>query len=137
MEPQKSSIRALPPEAVAQIKSSTVITHLNGVVSELLKNSLDADSGIVSVTVDFQKGSCTVEDDGCGIPPAEFRPGGGVGRLHRKDLPTTLTFWFWRHIVYAIYEADLSSKIRQDLILTLKCTVEKARSWHLCRRWPC
>ena len=83
MDPRTPSIRALPANVVAQIKSSATITHLNGVVLELLKNSLDADARTVTITVDFQRGGCTVEDDGCGIPPAEFQDGGGLVKLHR------------------------------------------------------
>ena len=84
MNPQTTqTIRALPSEVAAQIKSSTTITHLNQVVLELVENALDADTRNVNVTVDFQKGGCTVEDDGYGIQPAEFEQGGGLGKLHR------------------------------------------------------
>lgn len=87
MDSRTPSIRALPPEVVAQIKSSTLITHLTGVVSELIKNSLDAEARTITVKVDFQKGGCVVEDDGCGIPPKEFRESGGIGKLHRMYSP--------------------------------------------------
>lgn len=53
---------------------------------ELVKNSLDANACSVFVTVDFQRGSCIVEDDGDGIPPAEFAPSGGLGKAHRMSL---------------------------------------------------
>jgi DNA mismatch repair protein MLH3 len=77
------SIQPLPPEVVAQIKSSTTIISLNGVVCELLKNSLDASSNKVEITVDYSRGSCIVEDDGVGIPPPEFGEEGGLGKLYR------------------------------------------------------
>lgn len=77
-------IQPLPSDVVAKIKSSTSITHLSGVIVELVKNSLDANAQSVLVTVDFQRGSCVVEDDGEGIPPAEFEPSGGLGKPHRR-----------------------------------------------------
>lgn len=76
------SIQALPPDVVAQIKSSTVITSLNGVVSQLIQNSLDAGSSKININVDYVRGGCVVEDDGLGIPPSEFEPHGGLGRLY-------------------------------------------------------
>ena len=76
------SIRPLPDEVVAQIKSSTAIVSLTGVVLELLKNSLDAKASRIDATVDFVRGGCTVEDDGLGIPPAEFGEDGGLGKLY-------------------------------------------------------
>lgn len=83
MDKETSAIRPLPVEVAARIKSSIVITNLNGVIIELLKNSLDACARSVTIQVDFQKGACTVEDDGFGISPLEFSDGGGLGKLHR------------------------------------------------------
>ncbi|EPE34777.1 ATPase of HSP90 chaperone/DNA topoisomerase II/histidine kinase [Glarea lozoyensis ATCC 20868] len=79
------SIKQLPPEAIAQIKSSTTITSLNGVICELVKNSLDSGCTKVDVLVDYVNGGCVVEDNGFGIPPAEFREEGGLGRLHHTS----------------------------------------------------
>jgi DNA mismatch repair protein MLH3 len=76
------SILSLPEEVVAQIKSSTAIVSLTGVVLELLKNSLDAKARRIEATVDFARGGCTVEDDGLGISPLEFREEGGLGKLY-------------------------------------------------------
>ena len=78
------AIRELPPEVVAQIKSSVAITSLNGVVMQLLRNSLDASATKVELTIDFARGSCVVEDDGVGIPPPEFLPSGALGKPYRK-----------------------------------------------------
>ncbi|OJJ41207.1 hypothetical protein ASPWEDRAFT_34705 [Aspergillus wentii DTO 134E9] len=78
-------IQPLPPDVAAKIKSSTSITHLNGVVLELVKNSLDANAQTISVTVDFQRGGCVVEDDGDGIQPLEFEPEGGLGKAHHTS----------------------------------------------------
>lgn len=83
MSSPDGSIQSLPSDVVAKIKSSTSITNLHGVIVELLKNSLDARAQTVFITVDFHRGSCVVEDDGEGIPPAEFEPSGGLGRAHR------------------------------------------------------
>lgn len=78
------SIKPLPSEVVAQIKSSITITSLNGVDCELVKNSLDAGATKLDITVDYGRGSCTVEDDGFGILPSDFRDEGGLGNLYRK-----------------------------------------------------
>jgi DNA mismatch repair protein MLH3 len=79
----RHKIQPLPSEVVAKIKSSTSITHLNGVIAELVKNSLDANAQSIFVTVDYRRGGCVVEDDGDGILPAEFAPDGGLGKIHR------------------------------------------------------
>ncbi|KAI1123523.1 hypothetical protein F5Y10DRAFT_251708 [Nemania abortiva] len=76
------SIRPLPDNVVAQIKSSTTITSLNGVVCGLFRNSLDSEATRVTISVDYMRGNCSVEDDGPGILPAEFKPSGGLGKLH-------------------------------------------------------
>ncbi|CAG8981890.1 hypothetical protein HYALB_00013563 [Hymenoscyphus albidus] len=76
------SIQPLPPAVIAQIKSSIAVTSLNGVICELVKNSLDAASTKLDISVDYAKGGCVVEDNGVGIPPSEFRDGGGLGKLH-------------------------------------------------------
>jgi DNA mismatch repair protein MLH3 len=78
------SIKQLPSDVVAQIKSSIAITSLNSVIVGLLKNSLDANSSQINITVDYRRGNCSVEDNGLGIAPAEFRELGGLGRLHCK-----------------------------------------------------
>lgn len=78
------SIRQLPEDVVDRLKSSVVITSLNGVVCGLLKNSLDAGATKINITVDYGRGNCTLEDNGIGISPEEFKEGGGLGKLHRK-----------------------------------------------------
>jgi DNA mismatch repair protein MLH3 len=79
---QTPCILPLPAEVVAQIKSSTTITSLTGVVLELFKNSLDARATKIEATIDFARGACTVEDDGLGIAPCEFGEEGGLGRRY-------------------------------------------------------
>lgn len=81
--PSTDRIKPLPPEVVAKIKSSTSVINLNGVIVELVKNALDANARTVFVTVDFQRGGCVVDDDGDGIPPAEFEAHGGLMKAHR------------------------------------------------------
>lgn len=76
------AIRRLPSAVIAQIKSSVLINHLNDVVFELVKNALDANARSVAITINFQKGGCTVEDDGTGIPVTEFKEGGGLAKRH-------------------------------------------------------
>ncbi|KAI9778786.1 MAG: DNA mismatch repair protein [Geoglossum umbratile] len=77
-----STILPLPAEVVAQIKSSATITSLSGVILGLLSNSLDARAAKVEIGVDFRRGGCTVEDDGAGIQPDEFREDGGLGKMY-------------------------------------------------------
>ncbi|KAJ5673990.1 hypothetical protein N7462_009429 [Penicillium macrosclerotiorum] len=80
--PPRAGIQPLPSDVIAKLKSSTSITHLNGVIVELVKNALDANAHTVHVSVDFKRGSCIVEDDGDGIRPAEFESTGGLGKAH-------------------------------------------------------
>ncbi|KAI0880119.1 uncharacterized protein GGS22DRAFT_198319 [Annulohypoxylon maeteangense] len=76
------SIQHLPEHVVAQIKSSTTITSLNSVVHGLVKNSLDSEATKITISIDYTRGNCSVEDNGLGIPPSEFRSSGGLGKLH-------------------------------------------------------
>ena len=78
-------IRPLPPDVAAQIKSSIAVTSLSSAVLGLLLNSLDAGARNVEITIDFRFGSCCVEDDGFGVPAAEFLETGSLGKLHRKS----------------------------------------------------
>ncbi|KAJ9143420.1 DNA mismatch repair protein MLH3 [Pleurostoma richardsiae] len=87
------SIKPLPGDVAAQIKSSVVITSLNSVVCGLIKNSLDAEATKINVSVDYSRGNCAVEDNGIGILPSEFQEDGGLGQLyytskypHRPDI---------------------------------------------------
>ncbi|CAM1510530.1 Fc.00g008650.m01.CDS01 [Cosmosporella sp. VM-42] len=79
------SIRRLPEDVVDKIKSSVVITSLNGVACGLLTNSLDSGATKVHISVDYIRGNCTVEDNGSGILPDEFKDGGGLGKLHHTS----------------------------------------------------
>lgn len=76
------SIKPLPGDVVAQIKSSVAITSLNNVICGLVKNALDAEATKINLTVDYSRGNCSIEDNGVGIPPSEFMDGGGLGQLH-------------------------------------------------------
>lgn len=86
MASSRGAIQALPPDVAAKIKSSISITHLNGVVLELVKNALDANASTVHISVDFKRGGCIVEDDGDGIRSVEFESTGGLGKAHRMVL---------------------------------------------------
>ena len=84
------SILPLPEHVVAQIKSSTAIVSLTGVLLELLHNSLDAKATKIEATVDFARGGCAIEDNGLGISPLEFGEDGGLGKLYCMfDRPVT------------------------------------------------
>jgi DNA mismatch repair protein MLH3 len=76
------SIKPLPGDVVAQIKSSVVITSLNNVITGLITNSLDAQATRIHISVDYSRGNCSVEDNGSGISPSEFGDSGGLGQLH-------------------------------------------------------
>ena len=78
------SIRPLPDSVSSQIKSSAAINSLSSVVLGLVQNSLDASATSINVSVDFTRADCSVEDNGVGIPPGDFRPEGGLGKLHRS-----------------------------------------------------
>lgn len=80
------SIKSLPQDVIAQIKSSSEITSLNEVVIELFKNTLDAKATKIELNVDYNRGSCMVEDNGLGISPSEFHETGGLCKAYRRSL---------------------------------------------------
>jgi DNA mismatch repair protein MLH3 len=82
-------ILPLSEDAISQIHSSKQITSLPGVVLALVTNALDADATKVDISVCFSRGSCTVEDNGCGIPSAEFAEHGGLGKMHHTSKAAT------------------------------------------------
>ncbi|KAL2160790.1 hypothetical protein VTH06DRAFT_987 [Thermothelomyces fergusii] len=79
------SIQQLPGDVAAQIKSSAAVTSLNAVVYGLLQNALDAGASRINISVDYRRGNCSVEDNGAGIEPADFREDGGLGKLHHTS----------------------------------------------------
>jgi DNA mismatch repair protein MLH3 len=80
------SIKPIPGDVIAQIRSSAVITCLKDAVNGLVKNSLDAGADKINIAVDYGKGNCSVEDDGHGIRPSDFQDGGGLGQLHCESV---------------------------------------------------
>lgn len=82
--PSVMSIQQLPQDVVDGITASMRFTSVNDVICGLLKNALDAGATKIKVHVDHVRGNCRVEDNGVGIPPAEFRQDGGLGKLQRK-----------------------------------------------------
>jgi DNA mismatch repair protein MLH3 len=81
-----SSIVPLPVEAQLQLRSCVLLNSLNDAIIGLIKNSLDAEAQTIRVEVDFLRGNCCVEDDGAGIPAAEFEVQGGLGLMHRRQM---------------------------------------------------
>ncbi|KAF4820547.1 Vacuolar protein sorting-associated protein 11-like protein [Colletotrichum siamense] len=79
------SIKPLPEDVIRRIRSSATITSLNAVVCGLIKNSFDAGATRINITVDYSRGNCTVQDDGLGILPIEFREAGGLGKLYHTS----------------------------------------------------
>ena len=78
-----AEIQPLPPDVAAQIESSTAITSLSDVIFGLLQNAFDAQAKRITLNIDFGRASCSVEDDGCGISPADFGEDGGLGKSYR------------------------------------------------------
>ncbi|KAF3765416.1 hypothetical protein M406DRAFT_236222, partial [Cryphonectria parasitica EP155] len=102
------SIKPLPGDVVAQIRSSVVIASLNGVVTGLIKNSLDAEATRINVTIDYTRGNCSVEDNGTGIPPSEFQETGGLGQIHYTSKFPPCSNIHGRHGVFLASVASLS-----------------------------
>lgn len=84
-----SRILPLSQDAISRIQSSKQITSLSGVALALVQNSLDAGSTKIDVSVNFGRGSCTVEDNGTGIPRVEFFETGGLGKMHHTSKATS------------------------------------------------
>ncbi|OJJ44779.1 hypothetical protein ASPZODRAFT_168461 [Penicilliopsis zonata CBS 506.65] len=103
-----ASIRALPRDVVSKIKSSASITHLNDAILGLIKNALDANAHTITVTVDFQRGGCVVEDDGDGIPPTEFEVDGGLGKAYHTSKFSSEKDFFGRKGLFLTSLASLS-----------------------------
>lgn len=78
-------IRPLPLEVAAQIQSSVAIPSLSYAILGLVNNSLDAEATKIAISVDFGRGACCIEDDGCGIAPKDFAADGGLGKPYRKS----------------------------------------------------
>ncbi|KAK4151988.1 hypothetical protein C8A00DRAFT_44899 [Chaetomidium leptoderma] len=102
------SIQPLPRNVAAQIKSSAIITSLNGAACGLLCNSLDAGASKINISVDYSRGNCSVEDDGAGIAPASFQEGGGLGKLHYTSKYPPRADWHGKHGEFLASLAALS-----------------------------
>lgn len=85
MPQDTARIQPLPAAVAAQIQSSVAIPSLSYAILGLVANSLDAGATDVAMNVDFGRGACSVEDDGCGIMPKDFAADGGLGRPYRKS----------------------------------------------------
>lgn len=126
-------ILPLSEDAISQIHSSKQITSLPGVVLALITNALDADATKVDISVSFARGSCTVEDNGCGIPPAEFAEHGGLGKMHHTSQSLLLQLGF-----ATIHSASWGERMtnHEHNALNPTCCVSLAdkRLWEKCLR---
>jgi len=77
-----SRILPLRIEDIAQIKSSINITTLEDAILGLLCNALDAEATKIEIDVQPDRGSCTVIDNGFGIPEHEFTEDGGLLKVY-------------------------------------------------------
>lgn len=111
------SIQPLPEDVIAQIKSSTTITSLNGVVCGLFKNSLDAGATKITVKIDYARGNCSVEDNGAGLLPTEFASGGGLGKLHcTLDISKTLHYVARKLTLLQILHASQHTRLIMEAV---------------------
>jgi len=77
-----SRILPLKIEDIAQIKSSINITTLEDAILGLFCNALDAEATKIEIDVQADRGSCTVTDNGFGIPEHEFMAEGGLLKVY-------------------------------------------------------
>lgn len=83
LQRQDGRITALPTEVADMVKSSATITSLNHVILGLLENAIDSGATVIDIKVQQSRGSCSIEDNGYGILPAEFTVTGGLGKMNR------------------------------------------------------
>lgn len=84
-------ILPLPPSVTESLRATLSITTLTQAVSELVQNSLDANSRHIRIQVNFLRNSCVVEDDGCGIPPEDVPM---IGKRYGARMHIVPTFYF-------------------------------------------
>lgn len=125
------SIKPLPGDVVAQIKSSVAITSLNSVICGLVKNALDAEATKINLAVDYSRGNCSIEDNGVGIPPLEFKDTGGLGQLHCMStmMPEISGGVWWFFLLFQAQAANGATKIRRSIRPGQMSTGNTAHSW--------
>lgn len=119
------SIRPLPDEAIEKLRSSVTITSLNDTVINLVKNSLDAAATRLTLSVDYTRGSCSVEDDGHGIEPEEFLESGSLGAPH-------CTITIFPRLLHAL----MQFQAHRDILPAKAFMVVMEASYHLSQLYP-
>ncbi len=129
MAAKAQSIRPLPPESQAKIRSSVIITSLNDVIVGLLENALDACATSVEIRLDYVKGYCSVSDDGVGIPEEEFALEGHLGSLHytSKLDPKVPTYGRYGRFLYYLASLSLLSIASRQASNACSLTLHRAR----------
>lgn len=82
-------ILLLPEKTRTRLRSTQIITSLPQLISELLQNALDAGAKHVDTSIDCEEWTCTVRDDGVGIPREGLKilsRGGEEGRYGQAQL---------------------------------------------------
>jgi len=62
-----NAIHSLPFQTRSLLRSTTILTSLPQLISELIQNSLDAGASRIEVGVDVEQWQCWVRDDGHGM----------------------------------------------------------------------
>ncbi|KZT35571.1 ATPase domain of HSP90 chaperone/DNA topoisomerase II/histidine kinase [Sistotremastrum suecicum HHB10207 ss-3] len=108
-------ILLLPEKTRTRLRSTQIITSLPQLISELLQNALDAGAKHVDISIDCDEWTCTVRDDGVGIPRDGLKllaAGGEGGRYgtskayNERSLEDISTFGFRGEALASV--ADIS-----------------------------
>lgn len=133
------AIAALRPDIAVYIQSTITIISLTDVVIGLLRNSLDAGTSDISISLDLTRRACVVEDNGCGIPQESFRPEGGLCKPHHSSTSSSDSSFHARHGMFLASLSTLSllsiTSRHVDHITASSLLIHRGRI--LSRRVPC
>ncbi|KAK6540278.1 DNA mismatch repair protein [Orbilia ellipsospora] len=122
MEPAR--IKLLSDSVISQLRSTVTLTSLAGAVQELLMNSLDANATIVEISINVQKNSLVIEDNGDGIVPADMQLLGSRYYTSKSAYSPTPQFG---------YRGEFLSSLASSSLLTVWSRSKDYRSTHTVR----